>query len=37
MILKSRKFEEKPIFSFKNDKNLVIFDQSTKKYKKYSL
>ena len=36
MILKSgAKFEEKPIFYFKNDKNLINFDPSTKKYKKH--
>ena len=35
MILKSdAKFEEKLIFYFKNDKNLVNFDQSTQKSKK---
>ena len=28
------KFEEKPFFCFKNDKNLVNFDLSTKKSKK---
>ena len=33
MTLKSDvKFEEKPIFCFKNDKNLVNFDPSTKIY-----
>ena len=31
------KFEEKQIFCFKNDKNLVIFDLSTKKSKKFAL
>ena len=31
------KFEEKLIFCFKNDKNLVNFDQSTKKSKKFAL
>ena len=38
MILKSgAKFEEKTIFSFKNDKKLVSFDLSTKKSKKFAL
>ena len=38
MILKSdAKFEEKQIFSFKNNKNLVNFDPSTKKSKKFTL
>ena len=38
MILKSgAKFEEKPIFCFKNDKNLVNFDWSTIKSKKFEL
>ena len=38
MILKcGAKFEEKPMFSFKNDKNLVNFDPSTKKSKKFAL
>ena len=37
MILKSgTKFEEKLIFCFKNDKNLVNFDLSTKKSKKHA-
>ena len=31
------KFEEKQIFCFKNDKNLVIFDLSTKKSKTFAL
>ena len=31
------KFEEKLIFRFKNDKNLVNFDQSTKNSKKVVL
>ena len=31
------KFEEKPIFRFKNDKNLVNYDLSTKKSKKFAL
>ena len=31
------KFEEKLIFCFKNDKNLVNFDPSTKKSKKFAL
>ena len=31
------KFEEKLIFCFKNDKNLVNFDLSTKKSKKFAL
>ena len=31
------KFEEKLIFCFKNNKNLVIFDPSTKKSKKSAL
>ena len=35
MILKSgAKYEEKPIFYLKNDKNLVNFDPSTNKSKK---
>ena len=35
MIMKSgAKFEEKPIFCFKNDKNLINFDPSTIKSKK---
>ena len=33
----SAKFEEKLIFCFKNDKNLVNFDPSAKKSKKFSL
>ena len=33
----SAKFEEKLILSFKNDKNLVNFDLSTKKSKKFAL
>ena len=38
MILKcGAKFEEKPMFCFKNDKNLVNFDPSTKKSKKFPL
>ena len=38
MIPKSgAKFEEKLIFCFKNDKNLVNFDPSTKKSKKFAL
>ena len=38
MIPKSgAKFEEKLIFRFKNDKNLVNFDLSTKKSKKLAL
>ena len=38
MILKSdAKFEEKPICCFKNDKNLVNFDPSTQKSKKFAL
>ena len=38
MIPKScAKFEEKLIFCFKNDKNLVNFDLSTKKSKKFAL
>ena len=38
MILKSgAKFEEKPIFCFKNDKKLVNFDLSTKKSKTSAL
>ena len=38
MILKSgTKFEEKPIFCLKNAKNLVTFDTSTKKSKKFAL
>ena len=38
MILKSdAKFEEKPIRCFKNDKNLVNFDPSTQKSKKFAL
>ena len=38
MIPKSgAKFEEKLIFRFKNDKNLVNFDQSTKNSKKVVL
>ena len=38
MILKSdAKFEEKLIFCFKNDKNLVNFDLSTEKSKKSAL
>ena len=36
MIIKSgEKFEEIPIFCFKNDKNLANFDLSTKKSKKF--
>ena len=31
------KFKEKLIFCFKNDKNLVNFDLSTKKSKKFGL
>ena len=31
------KFEEKLIFRFKNDKNLVNYDLSTKKSKKFTL
>ena len=31
------KFKEKPIFCFKNDKNLVNFDTSTKMFKKIQL
>ena len=38
MILKSdAKFEEKQICCFKNDKNLVNFDLSTQKSKKFAL
>ena len=38
MIPKSgTKFEEKLMFCFKNDKNLVNFDPSTKKSKKFTL
>ena len=38
MILKSgAKFEEKSICCFKNDKNLVNFDPSTQKSKKFAL
>ena len=38
LILKSgAKFEEKLIFCFENDKNLVNFDLSTKNSKKFSL
>ena len=38
MIPKSEaKIEEKLIFSFKNDKNLVNFDPSTRKSKTFSL
>ena len=38
MILKGvAKFKEKTIFCFKNDKNLVNFDPSTKKSKKFAL
>ena len=38
MITKSvAKFEEKLIFCFKNDKNLVNFDLSTKKSRKIAL
>ena len=38
MTLKSgEKFEEKLIFGFKNDKNLVNFDPSNKKSKKFAL
>ena len=38
MISKSgTKFKEKLIFCFKNDKNLVNFDSSTKKSKKFVL
>ena len=38
MKLKSdAKFEEKPIYCFKNDKNLVNFDPSTGKSKKFAL
>ena len=32
-----KKFEEKLIFCLKNDKNLVNFDPSTKKSKKFAL
>ena len=31
------KFEEKLFFCFKNDKNLVNFDPSTKKFKRFAL
>ena len=31
------KFEQKPIFCFKNDKNLVNFDPSTQKSQKFAL
>ena len=38
MTLKSdAKFEEKLIFSFENDKNLVIFASSIQKFQKYAL
>ena len=38
IVLRSgEKFEEKLIFYFKNDKNLVNFDLSTKKSKKFAL
>ena len=38
MIMKSgANFEEKPTFCFKNDKNLVNFDPSTIKSKKFEL
>ena len=38
MTLKSgEKFEEKLIFGFKNDKNLVNFNPSNKKSKKFAL
>ena len=38
MILKSdAKFEEKLIFCFENDKNLVNFDPSTRKSQKHAL
>ena len=38
MILKSgAKFEEKTVFCFKNDKNLVNFERSTKKSKIFPL
>ena len=38
MTLKSgEKIEEKLIFGFKNDKNLVNFDPSNKKSKKFAL
>ena len=38
MILKSDgKSEEKPIYCFKNDKNLVNFDPSTQKSKTFAL
>ena len=37
MIPRSAKFEEKLIFCFKNNKNLVNFDQSTKRCKKLAL
>ena len=38
MILKSgAKFEEKPIFCFKNGKNLVNFDASNKKSKTFAI
>ena len=31
------KFEEKPIYCFKNDKNLVNFDPSNQKFQKFAL
>ena len=37
MLKKDAKFEEKPIFCFKNDKNLMNFDLSTQKSKKFAL
>ena len=38
MVQKSdAKFEEKPIFCFKNDENLLNFDPSTKKSPKFTL
>ena len=38
MILKiDAKFEEKPICSFKNDKNLVNFDPTTQKSQEFAL
>ena len=38
MTLKSdAKFEEKPIYCFKNDKNLGNFDPSTQKSQKFAL
>ena len=35
--MSGEKFEEKLIFYFRNDKNLVDFDLSTKKYKNIAL